>query len=102
LFDNATSGVASALALRASAAALGLSLRCGLHAGEIERGGRDIVGVAVHVAARMAASAPANDVLITEAVRADLQRGAWRLTPQGARTLKGLGGAWQLFSVQER
>ncbi len=58
-FDTPGQAVRCATALNRAVADLGLQIRVGLHSGELERRGRDIGGVAVHIAARVMAQAQA-------------------------------------------
>ena len=53
----------------AEASATGVRIRAGLHTGEILLQPPGIVGIAIHVAARVAALAGPNEVLFTETVR---------------------------------
>ena len=48
---------------------LGLEVRSGLHTGECELIGDDVGGIAVHIAARVAATAEPNEVLVSSTVR---------------------------------
>lgn len=91
----ATCGVEAAGAVRD----LGVQIRAGLHTGEVEfRDGR-VRGLAVHVGARVAASAGPDEVLASAAVK-DLSVGSGlRFIPRGTRALKGLPGEWELFAV---
>jgi class 3 adenylate cyclase len=77
----------------------GLSIRTGLHTGEIERRGEDIAGVAVHIAARVAALADAGETLVSSTVR-DLMLGSdFSFVDRGTHTLKGIESEWRLLSV---
>jgi class 3 adenylate cyclase len=73
-FDGPVGAVQCALAWQSEAAALGLELRCGVHTGPVERRGRDVVGMAVHVAARVLALADPGEILVTSTT-ADLLQG---------------------------
>ncbi len=58
-----------------------------------------IGGIAVHVGARVAASAAPGEVLVTSTVR-DLVAGSGiEFGDRGAHELKGVPGSWQLFSA---
>ena len=82
-----------------SAPMLGLHLRAGLHAGEIENTADDILGLAVHVAARVSALAGPDEVLASSTVR-DLVFGSEvRFTDRGSRVLKGVPGRWHLYAA---
>jgi class 3 adenylate cyclase len=61
--------------------------------------GEDIAGIAVHIAARIAALAEGGQVLVSRTVR-DLVAGSnLRLEDRGAYTLKGLSESMPLFAV---
>ena len=86
-----------ATALHTAAADLGLRIRAGLHAGEIEIRGDDIGGIAVHIAARVAALAPDGETLTTRTVK-DLTAGAGlSFSPFGTHTLKGVPEPWEIL-----
>lgn len=76
LFDGPTHAVRCADEIRKSAEELGISVRAGVHAGELERTGRDLTGLSVHVGARVGAMAMPNEVLVSRTVR-DLGGGLW-------------------------
>ena len=57
---------------------LGLGVRAGVHAGDCERNGEDVLGLTVHVAARVASLAAAGEVLVTGTVR-DMMVGSARV-----------------------
>jgi class 3 adenylate cyclase len=71
----------------------------GLHTGEVELMGEDVGGIAVHVAARIAALAGAREVLVSRTVR-DLSVGSGiEFDPAGLHTLKGVPDEWDVYSV---
>ncbi len=70
LFDGPSRALGCALAIRTGLAELGLHTRAGLHTGECERlAGEDVGGIAVHIAARIAALAGPGEVLASSTVR---------------------------------
>jgi class 3 adenylate cyclase len=78
---------------------LGLEIRAGLHAGEIERRRGEIGGLAVHLAARVLSLATAGEVLVSGTV-ADLVVGSGiGFEDRGTETLKGIPGKWRLLKV---
>lgn len=77
-----------------------LDVRCGLHVGEVEARGDDIGGVAVHVAARVAALASAGEVIATDTVAAVVAGTGFSFHPVGTRELKGLPGSWSLVRCE--
>jgi class 3 adenylate cyclase len=78
---------------------LGLELRIGLHAGECERAGRALRGLAVHIGARIGATAEPGEILVSSTVR-DLVAGSGiGFEDAGRHTLKGVPEEWQLYRV---
>jgi len=71
MFDGAGRAVRCALELAAAAMELGLVFRAGLHSGEIETRGRDVVGSAIQGALRVLGQSSADEVLVSRVV-ADL------------------------------
>jgi class 3 adenylate cyclase len=98
-FDGPGRAVRCAAALRDELAGIGVQLRAGLHAGEVELRDGDVGGIAVHIAARVMATAGAGEVLTSRTVR-DLVAGSdIALHDHGTQPLKGVEGSWQLFSA---
>ncbi len=99
-FDSPTQAVQAGRAIVAAAAASGVAIRVGVHTGECERRGDDLAGLAVHIAARVAALAASGEVLVSRTVR-DLAGGsALRFVDGGEHELKGVPERWQLFAVE--
>ena len=98
-FDGPARAVRCATAIIAALRVLGLEVRCGVHTGEIEMKGEDIGGIAVHIAARIAALAEGGQVLVSRTVR-DLVAGSnLRLEERGTHALRGLSESMPLFAV---
>jgi class 3 adenylate cyclase len=99
LFDGPGRGLVTAGDLSASLDRVGLPVRAGLHAGEIEMRGQDVAGVGVHIAARVMAEAGPGEVMVSRTVR-DLVVGSdFRFVDRGSHQLKGVEGEWQLFAL---
>lgn len=99
-FDGPARAIRCAQAISEAVCKLGVNVRVGLHTGECEVRGDDIGGLAVHVAARVAALASAGEVLVSGVVR-DLVAGSGiEFDDRGERELKGVPGSWKLFAVQ--
>jgi class 3 adenylate cyclase len=99
LFDGPARAIRCGLAVREAMRGLGLEVRAGVHTGEVELRGDDVGGIAVHIAARVAASAGAGEVLVSRTV-ADLIAGSdVQLTDRGEYELKGIAERWRLFAV---
>ena len=100
LFDGPARAIAGACAIRDAVGQLGLSLRAGLHTGEIETEGSDVAGLAVHIGQRVSSLAQPDEVLVSRTV-VDLVAGSGiRFSDRGEHDLKGLPGSWKLFAVQ--
>jgi class 3 adenylate cyclase len=98
-FDGPGRAVGCAVAVRDELRGVGMRIRAGLHAGEVELRDGDVGGIAVHIAARVLAAAGPGEVLVSRTVR-DLVTGSdMVLEDRGAHHLKGVEGAWQLFAV---
>jgi class 3 adenylate cyclase len=96
-FDGPARAIRCACAVHEKLATLGLQARSGLHTGECELIGDDIGGIAVHIGARVAAAAGANEVLVSSTVR-DLVAGSGiQFDDLGTHALKGVPGEWRLF-----
>jgi class 3 adenylate cyclase len=83
----------------AAVRSLGIDIRAGLHTGEVEVAGNDVRGIAVHVAARVAALAQPGECFVTRTVK-DLVAGAdIHFGERGKRELKGLAEPVDLFAA---
>jgi class 3 adenylate cyclase len=83
----------------AEAGAMGLGLRAGVHCGEVLVRDEDLVGIAVHVAARVAALAGPGEVFLTDTVRVLVEGSGLRFETTGEHELKGVPGTWSLFRM---
>lgn len=97
-FDGPARGIRCATELMTAAGELDLSIRAGLHAGEIELRDNDITGIAVHIAARVSAVADAGEVLVSRTVK-DLTGSGISFDDRGLYDLKGVPDRWQLLEV---
>ena len=78
----------------------GLPIRAGVHTGEVELMDDDIGGIAVHIAARIAALAGAGEVLASSTVR-DLVAGSGIVfEDRGEQSFKGVPEPWRVFAAQ--
>ncbi len=74
-FDGPARAVRCAAAISDSVRPLGIAVRSGLRTGEIELKRDDVAGIAVHIAARVAAEAEAGETVVSSTVR-DLVAGS--------------------------
>ena len=99
-FDGPARAIRCARAIQEAVRPLGLELRAGVHTGEVELVDERIRGIAVHTGARVAASAEAGEVLVSQTVK-DLVAGSGiEFEDRGTHELKGVPGEWRLFSVR--
>ena len=84
-FDGPGRAIRCACAIRDGVESLGLEMRAGLHAGEIELRGDDVSGIAVHTAQRVSSLAGAGEVFVSRTV-ADLLAGSDSTSTSTANT----------------
>ncbi len=99
-FDGPNRAIRCACSVRERLRPLGLQVRSGLHTGECELIGDDVGGIAVHIAARVAASAEPDQVLVSSTVRDLVAGSGLRFDDRGMHALKGVPDEWRLFLVQ--
>jgi class 3 adenylate cyclase len=101
LFDGPTRAIRCVLRIEERARSLGLHVRAGVHTGEVERVGKAVRGIAVHVAARIAGLAGSDEMLTSRTVR-DLTVGSGlAFQERGAHALKGVTDPQHVFAVCE-
>jgi len=99
MFTDIVESTRCAAAISGTVLQLGIVVRSGLHTGEIELKLDDVAGIAVHIAARVAAEAEAGETVVSSTVR-DLVAGSrLRFQDRGTRALKGLFEEVQLYRV---
>jgi class 3 adenylate cyclase len=99
LFDGPGRAVRCARAIATDPGAPEITVRAGLHTGEVEMIGDDAGGIAMHVAARVVGEASGGEVLATSTVR-DLCAGSGLMfSDRGLRELAGLPEPWRVFAV---
>jgi class 3 adenylate cyclase len=100
-FDGPARAVRFAHGIAQSVRPLGLEIRAGCHTGEVELVGDDVRGIAVHIAARIAALAGPGDVFVSSNVK-DLVAGSGLLfEDRGEHDLKGVPGSWRIFAAAQ-
>ena len=98
-FDGPARASRCACSIRDAVRQLGIEVRAGVHTGEVELTGEKIGGIAVHIGARVAATARASEVLVSSTVK-DLVAGSGiGFTDRGIHELKGIPGEWHLFAA---
>jgi class 3 adenylate cyclase len=99
LFDSAERSIRAAAAMGDAIRGLGVSIRAGVHTGEVELGQGDVRGLAVHAAARIMSTANADDVVASSTVIDLVDGSALRFEDHGLHELKGLPGKRQLYRL---
>lgn len=98
-FDGPGRSIRFATTFRDHLRELDLSIRTGIHTGEVEIRGDDIGGMAAHLAARIMGEAGGGEILVSRTVK-DLVVGSDLLfEDRGVHRLKGIDGEWQLLAV---
>jgi DNA-binding NarL/FixJ family response regulator len=101
LFDGPARAIRCAVAIRDELRAEGVEVRIGLHSGEVELRGEDVGGIAVHIGARVAGSAPPGEVMVSSTVK-DLVAGSGiGFVDRGEHALKGVPDRWRLYAVRD-
>ena len=96
-FDGPARAVRCAHDIAAALRSRGLEVRAGIHTGECEVRGDDIGGIAVHLAARVAAKAAPGEVWVSRTV-CDLTAGSGlAFEERGRHELKGVPQPWDLY-----
>jgi class 3 adenylate cyclase len=91
--------VRCAQAIVAGLEPLDLTVRIGLHTGECEVLGDDVGGMAVHIAARVAALANPGEILASGTVYGTVVGAGVRFKDRGTHALRDVPGRWPLFAV---
>lgn len=101
-FESATRAVRCGGAIVAASNAMGLSIRVGIHTGEVEYIAGNVRGVAVHVAARVLSIAGSGEVVVSETTHALADGSGLRFEDAGRHALKGLTGDRQLYRLRRQ
>jgi len=100
IFDSPARAVRCALAICDTIAPLGILVRSGIHVGELYLRGEEVSGIAVHIAARIAAAAHPGEAFVSKTVR-DLVAGSGLvLEDRGIHQLRGLPEEIRLYAMR--
>jgi len=83
-----------ACAIRDAVEDIGLSIRVGLHTGEVEMVAGGVHGIAVHIAARSMALAAPGEVLVSGVIPPLVLGSQMTFNDRGNHELKGVPGSW--------
>jgi class 3 adenylate cyclase len=90
MFDGPIRAVRCAMSAVASVRGLGIQIRAGLHTGEVELDGPDVLGIAVHIGARVASLAGPSEILVSSTVKDLVAGAALEFEDRGEHELKGV------------
>jgi DNA-binding SARP family transcriptional activator/pimeloyl-ACP methyl ester carboxylesterase len=99
IFDGPARAVRCAAAIVRALQSRGLGVRAGVHTGEVEVDGDRVRGVAVDIAARVAAEAAPGEVLVSQTVDDLVAGSGLEFADRGSRALAGVPGEWRLLAV---
>jgi class 3 adenylate cyclase len=98
LFDGPARAVRCALTMNSALTDLGISIRAGIHTGEVESVGGNAHGISVDTAARIMALAGAGKVLVSGTTHDLLDGSGLAFEQRGPYELKGLVGPRPVFA----
>jgi class 3 adenylate cyclase len=99
-FDSAARAARAALEIHAGAEQIGLRIRAGIHTGEVEAVPGNIQGLAVHIAARVAAAAAPGETCVSATSRDVTTAVDLVFEDRGMHELKGVSGKRRLYAVR--
>ena len=99
VFDGPARAVRWAAAAVQSVQSLGLTIRAGVHTGEVEMADDDVRGIAVHIGARVSAWADAGEVLVTSTGRDLVAGSGLEFEDRGLHDLKGVPVQWRILAL---
>ena len=100
-FDGPARAINCACAIRDAVEDLGLSIRAGLHTGEVEMADGDVHGIAVHIAARIMALAGPGEVLVSGAIPPLVLGSRMTFADKGRHELKGVPDPLPVLAVRD-
>ena len=98
IFPDLVQAIEAARCIQADLRELDLKVRTGIHVGDCWVADGKCTGLAIHVGARIAALALPDEILISEAAKAEAES-THRLIDRGETSLKGVPGRWHLYAV---
>lgn len=96
-FDGPARAIRCSLAMAQAVRRLGIEIRTGLHTGEVDVDERDVHGLTVAIAARVAARAGPSELLVSQTVKDLVVGSRLAFEDAGEHELKGVPDRWRLF-----
>jgi class 3 adenylate cyclase len=100
-FDGAGRAVRAALDIRSAVADIGINVRVGVHAGEVEVEPGGLRGAAVHETARIMGLAKGGEVLLSDIAKQLSQGAGLHYEDRGVHELKGIPEPRRVFAAVE-
>ncbi len=98
-FGAPTDAVNCAAGIRDAMTSIDLSIRAGVHTGEIEMRGDDISGISVNIASRITDQAVEGEILTSDLTRQLMIGSKASFGERGEVELKGVPGIWSLYAA---
>ena len=98
-FHGPTRAIQCASAIREQMTGIGLRIRAALHTGECERRGKDLSGLAIHLASRLLDHAQAGDVIVSQTVKDLVVGSGIAFEERGEMALRDVPGSWRLYAA---
>jgi class 3 adenylate cyclase len=98
VFDGAAAAIRCGCAIRDAVHGLGMAVRVGIHAGEVEYDDRTMSGLTVFTGVRITGVAQPGEILVSNTVKELVAGSGITFTARGTHILKGLPGEWRLFT----
>lgn len=100
MFQSPLEAANAVLELSRDLQEIGVSIRAGVHIGQIEvHDDGDVSGIAVNIASRVQSLANPDEVLVSQTIRDMLMGSEFSMNGRGEHMLKGVEGFWQVFSL---
>ena len=99
VFDGPSKAVRCAETVCRESNDSGITVRCGVHTGELERDGMNVTGMTVHIGARVSSVADPGQVYVSRTVHDLVVGSGLSFRSCGEHALKGVPGTWELFAV---
>jgi class 3 adenylate cyclase len=99
LFESPSNAFAYTKELIKELNTISVNIRCGIHAGEVERISGDVRGINIHIASRILGEACTNEILVSEVVKEIGYGSSFKFKSKGRYQLKGIPDSKELFQV---
>jgi DNA-binding NarL/FixJ family response regulator len=100
-FDRPERAIRGALAIRDRVDALGLTIRAGVHTGEVDRVAGKVRGIALHLATRIAERANSAEILVSSTTRELAAGSDLVFVDRGEHAFKGVSERRRLYAAAE-